>query len=979
MFIFFFSPIQNHRLFFIIHRLRIPIAVNLAFFLFVAPLSAGVSAAREARLRQVIASTAPGAFQSINSRAEEKSGKNGVDSFIIEMVDGVSNCREALPAEVSLTLPRPDDRGIPVRELLEANLENQQSLQGDVNSLTGLTINLNALQQLQNDSNRATVIAAFQRAANVWMARIKSPVTITVNIDYGVNAPDGRAFPAGVLGATSSGSISAFYPDTRDRLVLTASAPGEAGIYNSLPSSVIPTDTGDGSVISISRSQAQPLGFIPLNPNEIVATIAFNKNFAFDFNPDDGINGGAIDFVAVAAHEIGHALGFVSNAGEGSTTPVTLWDMFRFRPGTTAGTFATAQRIMSIGGSQAYFTGQTFVVGAVGTGELGLSTGGPDPAEGDGDGNQSSHWKADELTGQYIGIMDPTIATGVHKDATENDFSALETLGWNLVSSVAPPPPPPPASNDNFANAQNISGCSGSVTGTNLNATKEAGEPNHLAPATGGGMRSVWYQWQAPSSGDVTVTTAGSGFDTVLAVYTGTAVNALTLIVNNDDIPDVPGQPHITTSSVTFAANAGTTYRIAVDGFNNDGSGGDMGTIKLNWLAANCVDSSVQLSSATAMVAEGAGSAVIDVTRTGNTATQVSVNYVTVDGSATQKGDYLFASGRITFAPNETTKSITVLIIDDVYQEGTESFSLSLSNPIGTSLGAQSVTVVSVLDNDTAPPITNPLDNSDARFFVRQHYIDFLNREPDQSGSDFWSHQISDCGTNQACIELKRINVSGAFFLSIEFQETGYLVERMYKAAYGDATGNSTFNGAHQLPVPIVRFNEFLVDSQQIGRGVVIGQPGADQLLESNKVAFANDFVSRTRFSSAFASTLTPTQFVDALFTHAGVTPSASDRTAAINEFGGATNTADIGARARAVRRVAENNDLNNAEKNKAFVLMQYFGYLRRDPNAGQDVDHSGYDFWLTKLLQFNGNFVSAEMVKAFIVSAEYRQRFGPG
>src|SRR6185312_11805494 len=158
-------------------------------------------------------------------------------------------------------------------------------------------------------------------------------------------------------------------------------------------------------------------------------------------------------------------------------------------------------------------------------------------------------------------------------------------------------------------------------------------------------------------------------------------------------------------------------------------------------------------------------------------------------------------------------------------------------------------------------------------------------------------------------------------------------------------------------------------------RGVVIGQPGADQLLENNKVAFAADFVSRTRFTSAYPTTLTPAQFVDALFANGGVTPSASDRTAAINEFAGAGNTVDNAARGRALRRIAENTLVDNAERNKAFVLMQFFGYLRRDPNSGQDTDYTGYDFWLSKLLQFNGNYIQAEMVKAFITSTEYRQR----
>ena len=123
---------------------------------------------------------------------------------------------------------------------------------------------------------------------------------------------------------------------------------------------------------------------------------------------------------------------------------------------------------------------------------------------------------------------------------------------------------------------------------------------------------------------------------------------------------------------------------------------------------------------------------------------------------------------------------------------------------------------------------------------------------------------------------------------------------------------------------------------------------------------------------------MTPAQFVDKLFLNAGVTPSATDRQAAINEFGSATNTSDLAARARALRRVAENQAFVTNEFNRAFVLMQYFGYLGRNPNDFPDADYSGYDFWLTKLNQFNGNFQNAEMVKAFITSAEYRRRFGP-
>jgi hypothetical protein len=161
---------------------------------------------------------------------------------------------------------------------------------------------------------------------------------------------------------------------------------------------------------------------------------------------------------------------------------------------------------------------------------------------------------------------------------------------------------------------------------------------------------------------------------------------------------------------------------------------------------------------------------------------------------------------------------------------------------------------------------------------------------------------------------------------------------------------------------------------------VIVGQPGWETVLENNKQAFVNQFVQRPRFASAYPTSLSPAQFVDALFANAGVVPSASDRAAAVNEFGAASSTADVAARERALRRVAENSTLAQQEFNRAFVLMQYFGYLRRNPDDPPEPtrDFQGYNFWLNKLNGFNGNFIQAEMVKAFITSAEYRQRFGP-
>jgi len=266
------------------------------------------------------------------------------------------------------------------------------------------------------------------------------------------------------------------------------------------------------------------------------------------------------------------------------------------------------------------------------------------------------------------------------------------------------------------------------------------------------------------------------------------------------------------------------------------------------------------------------------------------------------------------------------------------------------------------------PPCPNPIDCSE--FFVHQHYLDFLNREPDAIGLFFWVHEIDSCGDEAQCVATKRVNVSAAYFLSIEFQQTGYLVYRIHKAGYGNLPG---------LPVPI-KLNEFLADTQQVGQGVIVNQPGWEQVIESNKQTFTSGFVLRSPFTSAFPTSMTPTEFVDKLFANANTIPATAARADAINEFGSATTTSDVAARARALRRVAENSTLAQQEFNRAFVLMQYFGYLRRNPDDPPEVtlDFQGYNFWLNKLNSFNGDYVGAEMVKSFIVSGEYRQRFGP-
>jgi hypothetical protein len=277
----------------------------------------------------------------------------------------------------------------------------------------------------------------------------------------------------------------------------------------------------------------------------------------------------------------------------------------------------------------------------------------------------------------------------------------------------------------------------------------------------------------------------------------------------------------------------------------------------------------------------------------------------------------------------------------------------SLSNPTWN----QSV-------NFTTSAVGNPSDASP--FFVSQHYADFLNREPDAAGLAFWQNQIEGCGADQDCRRLKRDNVSGAFFLAIEFRETGYLVYRTYKASFGDLPGK---------PVPLT-FQQLMTDTQRVGRNVIVNVGNWQQQIETNKQAFFVGWVQRPEFIARFPVAMSPANFVDTINTNTGNSLTPAQRDALVSQLTANNNTA---GRASVMRQAAENSVFSSREFNRAFVLMQYFGYLRRNPDDAPEVglNFDGFNFWLNKLNEHNGNFIEAEMVKSFIVSSEYRQRFG--
>lgn len=352
----------------------------------------------------------------------------------------------------------------------------------------------------------------------------------------------------------------------------------------------------------------------------------------------------------------------------------------------------------------------------------------------------------------------------------------------------------------------------------------------------------------------------------------------------------------------------------------------------------------------------------ITVTRIGDVSSKASVDYFISDNGASEKTDYTTTLGTLRFEIGETQKTFSVLITDNLIPEANETAFLGLLNATGNAgIGPRNSASLVIHDNDLSAP-ANVIDTS--TWFVRQHYNDFLNRTPDADGEAFWINNIESCGGSAECREVKRIDTSAAFFLSIEFQQTGFLVYRIYKVSLPETS---------QRPRAMPRYREFMRDTQDIGQGVIVGQAGWEQALETNTVRFADQFVFRPEFLANYPPTLSAAAYVDKLNAQAG-------NVLTFDEFAHLANglMAGLETRGSVLRKIAEHPAVSAAEFNRAFVLMQYFGYLRRNPDDAPDFDFSGFDFWLTKLNSFGGDYRKAEMVKAFISSQEYRHRLDP-
>jgi hypothetical protein len=345
--------------------------------------------------------------------------------------------------------------------------------------------------------------------------------------------------------------------------------------------------------------------------------------------------------------------------------------------------------------------------------------------------------------------------------------------------------------------------------------------------------------------------------------------------------------------------------------------------------------------------------------------TQLSVS--NCNGTVTVTASWVFNSGgyRVT-QPHAVSRSGQIISLDSRVEEWTggrtlalvpsqKNFDIGALEPGTYTLEFKSWGAGLKQTQFTIFPAQSALTAIDERcFFVSQHYRDFLSRESDGNGLAFWTNDIANCRMDATCIELKRINVSAAFFLSIEFRATGYYVYRTYRTALG------------RPPT----FAEFVPESSEIGRNVVVGSNNPwSMILSSNQDLYTMSFFNRPEFQARYNG-LTNTQYVDKLFETQGITPTPAERNELIDSLDNCSFTVGCPTRWNVLRRIVEHPSFDRKVFNEAFVTMEYFGYLRRDP------DPQGFAFWLAKLNQFNGNFVDAEMVKAFITSDEYRRRF---
>ena len=386
---------------------------------------------------------------------------------------------------------------------------------------------------------------------------------------------------------------------------------------------------------------------------------------------------------------------------------------------------------------------------------------------------------------------------------------------------------------------------------------------------------------------------------------------------------------------------------------------------------ANTSSNVIRFGSERLSVSEAAGSFEVTVVREGDSSAAANVDFSTLDGRAQHSSDYTSANGTLSFAPGETAKTFRVFITDDTTAEPNKTLFVILRENIqGVALAAPSVAALTIIDDDaTACTTANPIDC--ANFFIRQQYLDFLEREPEPAGLQFYLDILNGCNPSDTeCVKYTRGALSANFFRSPEFGRKGAYVANLFNIVIGQRPKTvAELSDPNKVERP--HYTEFMADL------ATLSTPNDDPVLtDQKKHQLASAWLARTEVQAILPSSLSNQQFVQKLESIAGVTL-ANESTLIANLNNGSQT------RAQVLRAIAESNEVVTKFYIPNFVTMEYLGYLRRDPedcHVSSDPESCGFIFHNRR---FNTpgadpDLIENIIVRGFIESPEYRRRFGP-
>ena len=506
-----------------------------------------------------------------------------------------------------------------------------------------------------------------------------------------------------------------------------------------------------------------------------------------------------------------------------------------------------------------------------------------------------------------------------------------------------------------------VSNASATITLSNLMQTYDgtAKSPTAVTNPSGLNVTFTYSQNGSPISAPTTTGTYNVTATINDSNYQGSTTSVLVInqatpaIMWNNPANIVYGTPLSSTQLNATASTPGTfqynppagtvlnagTHQLSVTFTPNDTANYTTATANVQITIDPVTGSAFNIENASYSVSEGAYFKQFNVIRTGDTSAPGSVDYASSDMSAIQRTDYTLLIGTLNFAAGETSKTVTLLLTEDSFVEGDEALTVTLSNPVGATLGAQSIAQFTITDNDTDPAVPNAID--DVPNFVRQHYHDFMNREPDSGGFQGWQNTLNNCpssGKDANGNFCDRIEVSAGFFRSEEFQTRGYFIYRFYSAVGS-----------------VPHYESFMPDYAKVN-----GFLSAEQL-EANKSAFVSEFMTRSDYQNLYGSITDNDAYVTAVLNTLGL-PNHSRKAEWVTALNGGA------PRAQVLRSVIEDGEAHQKFYTEAFVIMQYFGYLRRSADIS-------YLNWIQTMNQTGGDY--RIMINGFLNSIEYRGRFG--